>query len=418
MGIGKEDAGDNSVKAQPDDRSLQDTEGAKPVVDNSTPRPFVLSSIRITEDEVTDVNGPHTPSRLPGTRLLAEDSESPMARIARGLEATTVRERAMAAAMGSLRTPAYLGAFEEMEKLRKAINPLGDFYDRINQVGLFASQVSSIAELSVGRLGISQSVADVFSGLKPLTIDRALGETIGGISRAMSDAFAPLGGVRDALQRIEDQHRDLRSSLLGTLSGPVGEATRTAQWMGAISGDITGYGSRYGASLSDAVASMRSSVLGLETSFVADRTRMSELLGLGQSFAGEFESTRIKMSVLAGIGEISRPRSLLESDAYQDLFGAWHVHTGLPRSFWNDRRERTRAYEEAEVDQGLIQATPGVALEIMIESGLTTGMRDDDGAVAVVAMGEVSMTVRSQAVNRRRNGTPYRLPKGALTQSR
>lgn len=370
------------------------------MVDKSALQPFVLSSIRATENEVTDLDGPHTPSHLPASRLLADVSESPMARISRGLEATTARERAMAAAMGSLRTPVYHSAFEGMEKLRRAINPLGDFFERINQVGIVARQVDSIAELSVGRIGIPQSVTDVSLGLKPLTIDSTLGDTMWGVRKAMDDAFAPLKAMRDVVQRIEGQQRELRTSLLGALGGPIGEATRTAQWMGAISGDINGYGSRYGSSLSEAVASMRSSVLGLETSFVADRTRMSELLCLGQSFAGEFESTRIKMSVLAGIGEISKPRSPLETDAYHDLFGDWRVHTGLPRSFWNDRRERTKAYEEAEVDEGLIHATPGVALEIMIESGLTAGMRDDDGAVAVVAMGEVSMTVRSQRPRR------------------
>ncbi len=398
MSIGREDPEESSssVHAQSADESLTDTNGAKLVVDKSPPQPFVLSSIRATENEVTDLDGPPTASHLPASRLLADVSESSMARISRGLEATTARERAMAAAMGSLRTPAYLSAFEGMEKLRRAINPLGDFFERINQVGIVARQVNSIAELSIGRLGISQSVADASLGLKPLTIDSTLRDTMGGVRKAMDDAFGPLKAMRDFVQRIEDQQRDLRNSLLGALSGPIGEATRKAQWMGAISGDLNGYDSKYGASLSEAVASMRSSVLGLETSFVADRTRMSELLGLGQSFSREFESTRIKMSVLAGIGEISKPWSRLETDAYQDLFGDWRVHTGLPRSFWNDRRERTKAYEEAEVDDGLIHANPGMALEIMVESGLTAGMRDDDGAVAVVAMGEVSMTVRSQ----------------------
>ena len=397
MTIGKEhDEEKGAVDAQPGDQSLKDTEGAKSVADSAAPRPFVISSIRATEGDVANLDSPRTPSRLPTVRLYEDFSNSPMARISRDLEAMTEREHPMATAMRSLRSPTYLSAFQEMEKLRRAINPLVDFHERINHVGRLASQVSSIADLSVGRLGVSSSVADVFSGLKPLTINRALGETIGDVSRAMSDAFAPLGGVGVALKRFEDQHRDLRSSLLGTLAGPVGEAARTAQWMGVISGDITGYGSRYGASLSEAVASMRSSLLNLEAPFVADRRRMSELLGLGQTFAGEFKTTRLKMSVLAGIGEISRPRSPLETNAYQDLFGEWRVHTGLPRSFWDNKRERTRAYEEAEVDDGLIHATPGVALEIMIESGLTTGMRDDDGAIAVVAMGEISMTVRSQ----------------------
>lgn len=397
MTIGKEhDEEKGAVDAQPSDQSLKDTEGARSVADSAAPRPFVISSIRATEGDVANLDSPRTPSRLPTVRLYEDFSNSPMARISRDLEAMTEREHPIATAMRSLRSPTYLSAFQEMEKLRRAINPLVDFHERINHVGRLASQVSSITDLSVGRLGVSSSVADVFSGLKPLTINRALGETIGDVSRAMSDAFAPLGGVGVALKRFEDQHRDLRSSLLGTLAGPVGEAARTAQWMGVISGDITGYGSRYGASLSEAVASMRSSLLNLEASFVADRRRMSELLGLGQTFAGEFKTTHLKMSVLAGIGEISRPRSPLETNAYQDLFGEWRVHTGLPRSFWDNKRERTRAYEEAEVDDGLIHATPGVALEIMIESGLTTGMRDDDGAIAVVAMGEISMTVRSQ----------------------
>lgn len=397
MTIGKDDdAEDSSPRSHPDEEELKHTDEAKSVADTSTQRPFVLSSIRSTEGEITDVDSPLGPSHSSFTRLYEEQFESPMARISRSLEATTARESAMAAAMGTLRSPSFLGAFEEMEKTRRAFDPLGEIHSRINSGGLFAGHVSSIAELSLGRLGISESVADVFSGLQPLTINTALGDTIGGVRRAMDDAFAPLGGVRDVLQRIEDQQRELRNSLLGALTGPIGEATRTAQWMGAISGDIAGVSPQLGGSLAGAVESMRSSVLGLDGSFVADRTRMSELLGIGQAFSGEFESTRIKMSVLAGIGEISTPRSLLEADAYKHLFGEWRVHAGLPRSFWNNKRERTRAYEEAEVDEGLIHAAPGVALEIMIESGLAAGMRADDGAVAVVAVGEVYMTVKSR----------------------
>ena len=57
-------------------------------------------------------------------------------------------------------------------------------------------------------------------------------------------------------------------------------------------------------------------------------------------------------------------------------------------------------YREAEVDEGLVVAQPGVALEIMIESGLTAGLRSEANAVAVVTLGEVSMTVRSRGTSK------------------
>jgi hypothetical protein len=343
-----------------------------------------------------DVGGLHKLANSPPTGFLADKFESPIERISRGLQATEARDLAMDAALGTSRSVSFLGAYDELRAARKAFDPLGSFHSRWDTGSHFGSHIVGGADPLVGHFGIPPSVASAMAGLKPLTIDSALGDTIGGLRQAMDEAFSPLRGLGETLTRIEDQHRDLTNSLMGVLCSPMGDITRTAQWMGAFSGDVALHGLQPGGPLTDVVHSMQSSVRALESSFIADRTRMSSILGLGQGFVGEFETTSLKMSVLAGINEISPPRSPLQDDAYRDLFGDWRVHTGLPKSFWNDRRERTKAYEEAEVDQGLIHATPGMALEIMIESGLATGMRVDDSVIAVVALGDVSMTVRSR----------------------
>jgi hypothetical protein len=102
------------------------------------------------------------------------------------------------------------------------------------------------------------------------------------------------------------------------------------------------------------------------------------------------------MSMFAAIGEMSDSRSSLRTEAYHTLFGAWRSRPDLPENFFRDTRVRERMYREAEVDDGLITASPGVALEIMIESGLTPGLRSDANAVAIFTLGEISMTVRSR----------------------
>ncbi|WP_154674604.1 hypothetical protein [Mesorhizobium erdmanii] len=127
---------------------------------------------------------------------------------------------------------------------------------------------------------------------------------------------------------------------------------------------------------------------------------MSAMLGLTARFEADFAAPQLKMSALAGIGEVFDRRSHFQIHAYHSLFGEWRTSVDLPENFRRDGRVRKRMYREAEVDEGLVVAQPGMALEIMIESGLTVGLRSEANAVAVVTLGEVSMTVQSRGTSK------------------
>ena len=131
-----------------------------------------------------------------------------------------------------------------------------------------------------------------------------------------------------------------------------------------------------------------------------DQAKMSAMLGLNGRIEADFGATQLRMSALAGISGAFSFRNDLRVDAYQSLFGEWRTRPDLPENYWRDGRVRRRMYREAQVDTGLILATPGIALEVMIESGLTTGMRSETSAVAVVTLGEISMTVRSRSTRK------------------
>jgi hypothetical protein len=57
-------------------------------------------------------------------------------------------------------------------------------------------------------------------------------------------------------------------------------------------------------------------------------------------------------------------------------------------------------YDEARVDPGLAGAGLGVAIEVVVESGLAIGVRSEANTVAVIKLGETSMTIRSQGTRR------------------
>jgi hypothetical protein len=144
---------------------------------------------------------------------------------------------------------------------------------------------------------------------------------------------------------------------------------------------------------------------------ISDQAKLSTILGINAQIDAEFHSTRFKMSALASIEQIFDTRSTLQQEAYQSLFGEWRSRPDLPENFWKETRVRKRMYREAEVDPGLIVATPGEALEIMIESGLTAGVRSDADATAVVNIGHMSMIVRSSSTSRDAFGTLERFEK-------
>jgi hypothetical protein len=53
-------------------------------------------------------------------------------------------------------------------------------------------------------------------------------------------------------------------------------------------------------------------------------------------------------------------------------------------------------YDAAEVDPGLARVDLAVAVEVVVESGLASGVRSDTDTVALIGFGDVSMTIRSR----------------------
>lgn len=224
-----------------------------------------------------------------------------------------------------------------------------------------------------------------------MTIDLGLASAVQSAQKQLEEAMRPLGGVAEAFAKFGQQHRDAQKAMLATLAGPFGDIARTGQWASALGAVETSNVTRlFSEKVSAAVGDIQASMLGSFSQAAAfDQAKMSAMLGLSGRFVDDLASTQLKMSAIAGISETFSLRTDLRIDVYQSLFGEWRTRPDLPDNYWRDARVRRRMYRDAEVDDGLIVATPGIALEVMIESGLTTGMRSEANAVAVVTLGEV-----------------------------
>ena len=102
------------------------------------------------------------------------------------------------------------------------------------------------------------------------------------------------------------------------------------------------------------------------------------------------------MSAFPGVTDMIGPQTSAWREAYQSLFGQWRTRPDLPENFWRDGRVRRRMYDAASVDPGLARADLAVAVEVVVESGLASGVRSDTETVAVIGFGDASMTIRSR----------------------
>ncbi|GGD84329.1 hypothetical protein GCM10011515_00100 [Tsuneonella deserti] len=334
----------------------------------------------------------------PAVKMAQDYLESPAAKLARDFANSPAQQLARQAALG---LGPNFGAADtaRMEAIRRALEPPAGLAAKLS-----AFEPIAIEQAKLGAImpSIDPSVIKAIQGLEPLKIDPALGRAMQEAQKSLDEMMRPFGGIGSAIAHFEEQQRAVQKSLVASLAGPIGDIAKTGQWVSALArADMPDVAGLFGGSLGTALDDVRARIATTFTGAIAaDQAKMSALLGLDGRFAAEFETTRLKMSALAGIGEAFGPRSSLRLDAYHSLFGEWRSRPDLPENFWRDTRVRRRMYREAEVDDGLIEASPGVALEIMIESGLTAGLRSEANAVAVFAFGEVSMTVRSRGTRK------------------
>ncbi|MDQ0839383.1 hypothetical protein [Sphingomonas faeni] len=291
----------------------------------------------------------------------------------------------------------------KMSAIQNALEPpLGDA-EKLAMIRPFLAQQEALGEIGGAfSIGIDPKIIAAIRGMQPVTIDPGLAGAVQHAQRQLEEAMHPLGGAAETFAKFEQQHRDAQKAMLATLAGPFGDISRTGQWASVLgAADASSVTRLFSSGVGAAIGDIKASVLGAFNGKAAiDQARMSATLGLSARLEADLASTRLKMSVIAGIGETFSLRSDLRLDAYQSLFGEWRTRPDLPEDYWRDARVRKRMYRDADVDDGLIVATPGVALEVMIESGLATGMCSESNAVAVVTFGEVSMTIRSRGTRK------------------
>lgn len=192
----------------------------------------------------------------------------------------------------------------------------------------------------------------------------------------------PRNPIDGFLTNVREQ---LNSALM-----PATELARIGRWSSTVN-QATSFSddllARY-ASFRDPIREIHSAVEKLRESFdMRLYARPSTI------WEGHFEVTRQKMSFAAGARDIFGFHSDLAFSAQQSLLGSWRTTPNLPRSFWKDRDRQHRFFEEANVDAGLIDATPEVAVELMIESGFAAGGADD--TTETLSIGALEFSIRT-----------------------
>lgn len=337
----------------------------------------------------------------PSIRMARELYDSPVAKLARDYANSPAQQIVKQAALGL--GPAFgVAETARMEAMRKMREPTTALTAQLNAIRPLAIDHAKLASIGAIIPSIDPKVIAAIQGVQPLKIGPSLANAISQAQRALEEAMRPLGGIGSAIKQFEEQQRTVQKSLLASLAGPFGDIAKTSQWASALSRiDTPDVAKLLGGGLGTVVDDMRGVIAkNFIGSAALDQAKMSAMLGLTGRFEADFAATQLKMSALAGISEAFDRRSHFQFDAYHSLFGEWRTRVDLPENFWRDGRVRKRMYREAEVDEGLIVAEPGMALEIMIESGLTAGLRSEANAVAVVTLGEVSMTVRSRGTSK------------------
>ena len=337
----------------------------------------------------------------PSVKMARELYDSPAAKLARDYANSPAQQLAKQFALGL--GPA-IGAAEtaRMEAMREMLGPSTALAAKLRAIQPLAIDHAKLASIGAIMPLIDPKVIGAIHGAQPLKIDPLLASAVSQAQRTLEEAMRPLGGIGSAIKQFEEQQRAVQKSLLAALAGPFGDIAKTSQWASTLGRIGTpDFTKLLGGGLGTAVDDMRNAIAkNFVGSAAIDQARMSSMLGLSARFEADFAATQLKMSALAGVGEAFGRRSPFQLDAYHSLFGEWRTRVDLPENFWRDGRVRKRVYREAEVDEGLVVAQPGMALEIMIESGLTAGLRSEANAVAVVTLGEVSMTVRSRGTSK------------------
>ena len=337
----------------------------------------------------------------PTAKLARELAQSPTAKLAReAAESSTAR---LAREMALAQRPELTGALATAAKVCADLKPLQidpavtKTLAQFKPIPIDPDVAKPLA--GIKPIVIEPSIAMAFTQTKPIEVAPGLTKAISEVHRALTDFGKPYGVLAKAVSAIEEQNRAFPKSLVASLGGSIGNIARVNQWTGTLGKieppEITKLYPKLPNVAAEVVRLHDSVLKSLTGPIGADQVRISALLGLNHEFSAGLEITRLKMSAFAGVTDRLGTWTRASDEAYRSLFGEWRTRPDLPESYWRDARVRRRMYDAAEVDPGLAGAGLKVAVEVVVESGLASGARLEANAVAVIALGDVSMTIHS-----------------------
>jgi hypothetical protein len=259
---------------------------------------------------------------------------------------------------------------DSLEKLRRELGQGMLASDLVSQIAVerpYADLATVQAAAQAGKL--VTEMAKPYGGIAEMT------HSLFDQQRQVSRWIAEMGGARE-LDRIRQQH------WAAALTGP------SAAEIAALVPNVTAHMRE--------IERAKNEALLLATVGGVREAILKGALGLPDTVRAELEATSLKMSVLAGVGDVVGSLTSAYDDAVRGLMGDWRLRPDLPASFWRDRRVRERHYQRADVDPGLVAAPPAVAVEVIVESGLAAGAQGENGTIALFGFGGVSVSIHAK----------------------
>lgn len=246
---------------------------------------------------------------------------------------------------------------------------------------------------------IDPSIARALAQIRPIKVMPGLAKSISEAEKALADFGKSYGGIAKAISAFEQQNRLFQRSLVASLGGSIGDIARAGQLASTLAKiELPEIAKLYPnhPNVAAEVTRIHDTVLKSITGPIrADQARLSAMLGLRHEFSAILETTRFKMTAFAALTDGIGLQTPALDEAYRSLFGQWRTRPELPENYWSDAGVRRRMYQAAEVDPGLAGTSGKVAVEVAVESGLASGARSDANCIAVIKLGDVSMTIRS-----------------------
>jgi hypothetical protein len=276
-------------------------------------------------------------------------------------------------------------------RFRDYIVAMKDYRSAIDKALMDQARLASMSEAA----SLARFQQEMFGGVTRQQLAE-LSQTASATQRALEDAAKPYGGVAQMMREIENQRRSVDEFLKAPGILEAIEEARRGHWASAFAGyKISDLSKLYGGSLDTVLSSAaEQSRHILSSTPVADAATAAAIKAsypLDSLIAG----VSAKMTVIAGVTAVSGVETPAYDAAFHGLLGDWRLRPDLPERFWNDKSYREDRYRRADVDAGLIDVEPQVAVELMISSGLIGGTVEPDGAVALLSFGSVSMAIRA-----------------------